>query len=102
MKILYTILFFPAILFSQGDVFEHILNGYDEVSFENYYWGDIDTIEELIYTEFNIPAYYEDEPYDSIQVNFQDNTKVLYYMGCLLYTSPSPRDATLSRMPSSA
>ena len=25
-----------------------------------------------------------------------------YYMGCLLYTSPSPRDATLSRMPSSA
>ena len=23
-------------------------------------------------------------------------------MGCLLYTSPSPRDATLSRMPSSA
>ena len=24
------------------------------------------------------------------------------YTGCLLYTSPSPRDATLSRMPSSA
>ena len=24
------------------------------------------------------------------------------YLGCLLYTSPSPRDATLSRMPSSA
>ena len=23
-------------------------------------------------------------------------------VGCLLYTSPSPRDATLSRMPSSA
>ena len=27
---------------------------------------------------------------------------VLQNMGCLLYTSPSPRDATLSRMPSSA
>ena len=26
----------------------------------------------------------------------------LMYLGCLLYTSPSPRDATLSRMPSSA
>ena len=26
----------------------------------------------------------------------------LEYYGCLLYTSPSPRDATLSRMPSSA
>ena len=25
-----------------------------------------------------------------------------YFLGCLLYTSPSPRDATLSRMPSSA
>ena len=25
-----------------------------------------------------------------------------YFVGCLLYTSPSPRDATLSRMPSSA
>ena len=25
-----------------------------------------------------------------------------YYATCLLYTSPSPRDATLSRMPSSA
>ena len=25
-----------------------------------------------------------------------------YYHNCLLYTSPSPRDATLSRMPSSA
>ena len=24
------------------------------------------------------------------------------YISCLLYTSPSPRDATLSRMPSSA
>ena len=24
------------------------------------------------------------------------------YITCLLYTSPSPRDATLSRMPSSA
>ena len=28
------------------------------------------------------------------------NPKGIYY--CLLYTSPSPRDATLSRMPSSA
>ena len=26
----------------------------------------------------------------------------LVNIGCLLYTSPSPRDATLSRMPSSA
>ena len=30
-------------------------------------------------------------------VHFNDDT-----ISCLLYTSPSPRDATLSRMPSSA
>ena len=28
--------------------------------------------------------------------------KLMRVKGCLLYTSPSPRDATLSRMPSSA
>ena len=32
---------------------------------------------------------------------FHFNDK-LYYWGCLLYTSPSPRDGLLSRMPSSA
>ena len=31
-----------------------------------------------------------------------DGTSNTMYVGCLLYTSPSPRDATLSRMPSSA
>ena len=38
---------------------------------------------------------------------FEDNSLVAELVdtegyGCLLYTSPSPRDATLSRMPSSA
>ena len=37
---------------------------------------------------------------------YQDIASLLLYEGhgeyCLLYTSPSPRDATLSRMPSSA
>ena len=31
-----------------------------------------------------------------------ENRAVLYANGCLLYTSPSPRDGLLSRMPSSA
>ena len=32
-----------------------------------------------------------------------DNTEIIeQYMTCLLYTSPSPRDRTRSRMPSSA
>ena len=32
----------------------------------------------------------------------EKGTKVEVCFSCLLYTSPSPRDATLSRMPSSA
>ena len=31
-----------------------------------------------------------------------DGSDFFDFSGCLLYTSPSPRDATLSRMPSSA
>ena len=31
-----------------------------------------------------------------------DNVAAALLKACLLYTSPSPRDATLSRMPSSA
>ena len=34
-------------------------------------------------------------------IGANDNT-LYFYNDCLLYTSPSPRDATLSRMPSSA
>ena len=37
---------------------------------------------------------------DFIRKGFE--TGVIDMMTCLLYTSPSPRDATLSRMPSSA
>ena len=35
-------------------------------------------------------------------VGLKNYIKVLNKEACLLYTSPSPRDATLSRMPSSA
>ena len=34
--------------------------------------------------------------------NFTNKSGLLVYKGCLLYTSPSPRDGLLSRMPSSA
>ena len=36
------------------------------------------------------------------QFSFIDKEYRMSFMSCLLYTSPSPRDATLSRMPSSA
>ena len=40
----------------------------------------------------------KDEGYKVVLINSNPAT----IMTCLLYTSPSPRDATLSRMPSSA
>ena len=44
----------------------------------------------------SIKMLYEDAPPNSIK------RSMLYVYGCLLYTSPSPRDGLLSRMPSSA
>ena len=41
----------------------------------------------------------QDFTLDNYKKIFTDST---WYMGCLLYTSPSPRDGLLSRMPSSA
>ena len=41
-----------------------------------------------------------DEPYAIVQLYRNGETEP--NINCLLYTSPSPRDATLSRMPSSA
>ena len=38
---------------------------------------------------------------DILDLTFVANP-VMHHLFCLLYTSPSPRDATLSRMPSSA
>ena len=41
--------------------------------------------------------------YGSMDVSTSNfDQKVTQFKNCLLYTSPSPRDATLSRMPSSA
>ena len=47
---------------------------------------------------YNSP--FRNEKIPSMFVNVQKN--IWNDFGCLLYTSPSPRDATLSRMPSSA
>ena len=38
----------------------------------------------------------------SLRFNDDDDPRLTRTWGCLLYTSPSPRDGLLSRMPSSA
>ena len=40
--------------------------------------------------------------YNYVDIKNKSFSPLVYYGACLLYTSPSPRDATLSRMPSSA
>ena len=52
---------------------------------------------------FRNMLYGEFEEFDDPLVNLESVIlDECHYMNCLLYTSPSPRDATLSRMPSSA
>ena len=41
-------------------------------------------------------------PYDEVTWERRDVVQTNWKTGCLLYTSPSPRDGLLSRMPSSA
>ena len=65
----------------------------------------------LIRVDFNVPVendivaddYRILKSLPTIQYCLDEGAKiVLMSHSCLLYTSPSPRDATLSRMPSSA
>ena len=52
-------------------------------------------------TSISVPDLTFTKTPDTIREQFVGDL-VTYTMTCLLYTSPSPRDATLSRMPSSA
>ena len=58
------------------------------------------------WTTWNVALWIRnDECYYNIAKDCKDYMDFLYemqYMICLLYTSPSPRDCRLSRMPSSA
>ena len=62
----------------------------------------------LIYATQNgwkLPILFEEMgvPYDWALVDFETNEqRTERFLSCLLYTSPSPRDRTRSRMPSSA
>ena len=48
----------------------------------------------------NNKEYQYDE--ENVNTNYEEIDEISFPYSCLLYTSPSPRDATLSRMPSSA
>ena len=54
-------------------------------------------MDQMEWTDTN-KLYSEHEEYEDTMYG----RKMVHHYICLLYTSPSPRDATLSRMPSSA
>ena len=55
---------------------------------------------EIVDSEVSIKAI---EEFEKLKNTISDNGVSVYSLkGCLLYTSPSPRDRTRSRMPSSA
>ena len=66
---------------------------YASVAGEEYLEGD------KIETNLNNKVFFD---FDKSSLDASDKSLLEQYLPCLLYTSPSPRDATLSRMPSSA
>ena len=75
----------------------------------NYDFYDLDNfIENMekkkiseIFNDYN-EVYFRKLENKYLKILSQKNESKIISLGCLLYTSPSPRDATLSRMPSSA
>jgi len=66
----------------------------------SYNWNDISGTGTSVGTLSDEAMY---GPYDiGFTFNFDDTDYTQFYICCLLYTSPSPRDRTRSRMPSSA
>ena len=78
------------------------------------FYEELPSIDEIIKEEKELPSVdefvekEEEEIPDTApcsieeEVEPQDLTEVIRLINCLLYTSPSPRDRTRSRMPSSA
>ena len=69
---------------------------------ENFFYG-VKSIKNFVGMTVTIPHKTNVLKYcDNLENEAIDTQSVNWIKICLLYTSPSPRDATLSRMPSSA
>ena len=79
-----TALCLPPLAYVSDKVFK-----YENENFLNKGWVPIGRADRL----------FEIGDYETLDIS---GHPVILIRGCLLYTSPSPRDATLSRMPSSA
>ena len=75
---------------------------YITISTQNTYIGDLNGNSTTSIKNYISNAYYNSENPPEHVCLVGDATGSIDVNTCLLYTSPSPRDATLSRMPSSA
>ena len=68
--------------------------------------GGVKNVYFSVYSDFGSTDWAYDgthpQEIDTIDWNSKSIYKYVMPLGCLLYTSPSPRDGLLSRMPSSA
>ena len=84
------------------------LNHKDKEKYYTTYFDDSKTEEKIKFFRNLMPFYDEHIETMTKDLGVYHKSKYTYTMwmqmsnSCLLYTSPSPRDATLSRMPSSA
>ena len=88
--------------FARSKGFFHVGRGSGANSMVAYCLGitDVDPIELDLYFERFLSTARKKPPDFDIDFSWKDRDEVYKY--CLLYTSPSPRDRTRSRMPSSA
>ena len=83
---------------------ECVRHGDMELFPSNFEWSKLKEIEETLE-----PAFIDTKKLQTSNLTLSDIKKIMdiaqaktHKLGCLLYTSPSPRDRTRSRMPSSA
>ena len=85
----------------EAAVFRRVINHFKE----NTEVQNIDVMETAGFCRNCLSRWYKEEAKDlGIEITEDASKEIIYGMpyNCLLYTSPSPRDRTRSRMPSSA
>ena len=85
-------------------VTQHIIDGTDMINKEtllNLVDSSMKSYEKIVATFFELPEAYLKSDDGVLKFQLLNKAKD-HLVSCLLYTSPSPRDRTRSRMPSSA
>ena len=90
---------------------EKLVNKAFSLSGEEFNLDSPKQLLEILFNKLNLPVLKKtpkgqpstnEETLQKLAENYELPRVILEYRGCLLYTSPSPRDGLLSRMPSSA